>query len=392
MNLRLIKNADNIENSVLLGRDKILIKEFEKCKYTSFNQVRYFVYDVISNEKSEILPDMYKLDIFRIVTILQQDENVYFIQYDHDEHTSSLVCYNHQTHTANILYTFFANLEEYHGNIRISFFVLNESNLLIQTEKLRRNLSDNYEGYFDFELTLYKTKEEKSYVVVDENLVNNGISDIVALTDHIYAIKTGYSLLEDDRYRILDKFEVSVESISVVNIKQLISDLVISQNGIVMDNIDQAYYKQTIPYIRVQDGYLIYSKVDNENKEEKVSFYNISDKTMVSCLNKGVVNEKKLAQHLIISQKPYIRIDKSKKTEFLNLKSKQVDVTIPGYKHVEDVVNDIFIISETKKGLLNKTKNYISVYKYPAMAILHSERGKYQGALYGDDTLYLFSN
>jgi len=390
MNLKLIKNAENVEDSILLGNDKILVKEYFDSKYPGIRQAKYYIYNLTTNEKYEILPKFFKLDIFRIVDAGKRKEYVYFVQYNNHDGVFNFVRYDYKTKKILVLYTIHEDIKKFYTDKKLSIFVLDESNIIVQTEKLRRNLSDNYEGYFDFELMLYMSKEGKSYTVVDENFVNNGISDMIPVSDNLLAIKTGFSLLEDDRYQILDKFEVSVESVSLVNTKQLISDLIINQNSIIMDNIDQAYYKQTIPYISASGDYLIYSKIDNETREESIFFYNTVNKTVLTCINKDITNAKKLAQPLVIHNKPYIRVNKSKKTEFLNLKNKKIELSFASDKIINDICGDIFIITEQKKGLFGNIKNYICVYKYPTMAILHSEKGEYRYSLYDGDSLYIF--
>lgn len=390
MNLRLIKNAEHVEHSELLAKDIILETVYENSRYPDIKKIRYYIYNVATNERYEILPKVHKLNIFKIRDTSLERKYLYITQYNPREDIFQIVRYDWQIQKAGLLYRFEEPIDHFFSEKRLSIFVLNENNLLLQTESLRRNMSDNYEGYFDFSLTLYNRTENKHYEVVDDNLVRNGITELIPVTDTVCVIKTGYSLFEDDRYTVLDKMEVSVESVCLVNVQQLVSDLIIGQNGIVMDSLDQTYYKQTIPYVRVEDGYVIYSKIDNENNEENVIFYHAASKKILSCINRGVVNTERMANPMIIKHKPYIRMNRTKKTDFLNLHTKQVELSFPNEQKVQNVLDDVFIISESKKGMFGREKVYMSVYKYPSMTILHSEKCTYENALLKDDILYIF--
>lgn len=390
MNFRLIKNASTANNRRLLANDKILEWEYSPSKYEGIQQVKYYIYDIRSNENYEILPKIYKLDTFRYVDVSGNKQYVYITQYSVNDHKFNIIKYDYTNDKGNVLYSVKANIESYSYDMRKSIFVLNEYNILLQTEKLRRSIRDNYEGYFDFELELYNAKEDKLYQIVDENLISNGITDMLHINGKLAVMKLGYSLLDDERYYKLDKSEVSVESVNVVNVQQLISEILINQDSITTDNIEKAYYKQTIPYIQVKDDYIIYSKIDNEYSEETITFFHVDTRETFSCINKGITSKKMLANPLIINESPYIRVNKSKKTDFLNLKSKKIEVSVEKTRTVEEVIADVFIITEYKKNMFGKVKKYICIYKYPSMVSLHAEKGEFLECLYEDDTLYLF--
>ena len=390
MNLRLIKNAGNTAWNEMLARDVILETTYENSRYPEIRQVRYFIYNVAENERYEVMPKTRKLDIFKIRDTDLERKYLYFTQYIPREDLFQIIRFEWQTQKSTVIYEFEEAIDNFFYEKKLSVFVLNENNVLLQTEHLRRNMSDNYEGYFDFSLTLYNRTEEKNYQVIDDNLTRNGITELLPVTDTMCVIKTGYSLFEDHLYEILDKMEVSVESVYLVNIQQLVSDLILEQNGIVMDSLDQAYYRQTIPYIKTDDDYIIYSKIDNETNEENLNFYHVPSKRIISCINRGVVAPERMAKPVIIKHKPYIRLDRTRKTDFLNLYTKQVELSFPAEQTVHQVLEDLFIISESKRGLFGKEKQYLCVYKYPAMTILHSEKCGYENALMKDEILYLF--
>ena len=174
-----------------------------------------------------------------------------------------------------------------------------------------------YSDFFKFDQRLYNLKDNTEYDITDENFNNNGISYIIPISENQCVIKTGFSLLKDNRYNMLEKKECSLESVSFVNISQMISDLVITDNAITLDTIDQAFYTTTIPYIKKEGNYLIYSCVNNATKEEEVKFYNLSNNEVRSCINQDVIRFSDLAKAYVINSEPYICIDKDKEYSFL---------------------------------------------------------------------------
>ena len=278
------------------------------------------------------------------------------------------------------VYSFESTIEQYLNCMRTKVFVVNNDFILIQNEFLRANLTDNFEGYFDFELSLYSVPENKLYKVIDENLSNNGIEDIISLDENICALKTGFSLLDDERYNKLSKEEVSVEGVSIVNILQLVSDMRIMKQTIVIDAIDQTYYDATIPYIEKNGDFLIYSKVNFERREEEIIFYNYLTKEAIRCINTNISSRSDLGNHMIINNVPYIMHVKLNGIELYNIEKNKVDVKFNEDMTIEAVKNDFVIVSHKKKGLFG-LKNYIMVYKYPLMDMVHKEKGIYKGCL-----------
>lgn len=392
MKIRIVKNAKNIGKKMLFNTT-VLRVEKESTEVNGISLCRYFLYDIEKNKEVEILQDIKKYDLFEIIDVKDNNEYIYFLNIDDiakAEPKLSIMKYSLADAKCTAVWIKEQSIEQYLSYARLKIFVLNNDFLLLQNEFLRANLTEDFEGYFDFELQLYSVRENKLYKVLDENLNNNGIADIITLNDNICAIKTGFSLLEDERYNKLSKSEVSVEGVSVVNILQLVSDMMIMKQSIVLDAIDQAYFDATIPYIEKTDNFLIYSKVNFEKREEEIIFYDFSKKESTKCINTNIYSKNDLGNHLVISGYPYIMHNTSKNIEFYNIEKKKVDITFENDVIVEDVCNDFVIVSKVKNGLFGSFKNYIMVYKYPQMNMVHKEKGCYKGSLAGyDDELFI---
>ncbi len=383
MNIRIIRNAQKLKGNVYNG-NFILEREFEPSEYEGINLIRYYLYDADKNEKTELLADKKKYDILKVKTLNKASGKLYFSAISDepsDNKNITLYRYDVESETLETLYRYSDDISQYSEYKRIRVFILNEFYLLLQNEYVRYNLTETYKGYFEFEQYLYCIKEDKLVVITDENLRTNGIESIKLLKNNMCVIKTGYNLLQDERYKKLSKSEASYEKISFVNLGQFVSEVLLMQKDIMLDTIDQAYYTETFAYIAVKGNYIVYSKFKINDNEEEVIFYDYETKKTMLCINKNVYGIEDLAQSYIIGNVPYIRLTSQTGTQFYNLISNQVDIKFPENVVVETVVNDMFIVSGKRKQFIGKEKNTVAVYRYPDKELLHQEKGNYIGCI-----------
>lgn len=396
MKIRIVKNAKDIGSRMLFNNTVLNIIK-EETAYAGLSSCKYYLYNIEANKEEEILKEYKKYDLFEIIDVQNSDKFIYFLNIDDITKQTpvfSIYKYDLINKETSVIYSFEHQMEQYLSYMRTKIFIINENFVIIQNEFLRANLADNFEGYFDFELQLFSVHENKVYKVLDENLNNNGISDIVCLEDNICAIKTGFSLLEEERYNKLTKTEVSVEGISIVNILQIVSDMMIMKQSIVVDAIEQTFYDSTIPYIEKNGDFLIYSKVNFEKKEEEIVFYNYKKKEYKKCINTNIISKSDLGKHLVINDDPYIMHTTSKGTSFYNIEKNKADISFPEDIVVEAIKNDFIIVSQKKKSLFGKEKKYIMIYKHPVLNVVHKEKGKFKGCLSGnyDEIFILLSD
>ncbi len=396
MKIRIVKNAKDIGEKMLFNNSVLKVVK-EDTNVLNVSICKFYLYNIEKNKEEEILREYKKYDLFEIIDIQESDEFIYFLAIDDitkETPMFGLYKYDLIKREAFLIYSFETKMEQYLSFMRTKVFIVNENFVLLQHEYLRANLSDNFEGYFDFELQLYSVHDGRIYKVVDENLSNNGISDIVCLEDNICAIKTGFSLLDEDRYNKLTKSEVSVEGISIVNILQIVSDMMIMKPSIVIDSIENAFYDATIPYIEKNGDYLIYSKVNFEKREEEIVFYNFKKKEVRKCINTNIYSTNDLGKHLVLNDYPYIMNNSSKGVEFYNIEKNKVDIKFAEDVVVEAIKNDFIIVSQNVKPFIGKAKKYIMVYKYPALSVAHKEKGVFKGCLAGsyDEIFVLLSD
>lgn len=392
--LRIVKNAEGV-NGVVLSNNCVLLIERSEAKLDGYSYERYYMYNLEKNTRVEIAPNIPKLNIIKISDISKHPEFVYFSNFDlKDDGNVEIRIFRYSIIEKNCkkIYSIIDDYEKYQRYMRTHVFVLNEFYMLIQNELLRANVADNFEDYFDFELSMFNILQNETKKIVDENLTSNGISDILLISENVCVLKSGFSLLKNNRFEHLEKDEVSVESISFVNLGQLVSDIIISKNNIVMDTIEQTFFTATIPYVEVSGEYFIYSKFNFERREEEVVFYNYKTKENQVCINKNESTDINLAKACIFNGKPYLKLDTQKGIEFYNIIDKKSDFIFDNGDKFEVAMNDIVIGSNEKKGLFSKNSSYINVYKYPGLALVHKEKGKYIGCITdGSGNIYILT-
>ncbi len=398
MDIKILKNKD-YQNGSLLNQNLLLETAESESRYDNIKKLIYNIYDFEKNIRYEILPRIEKHKLGEIINVSVVSDFVYFFNVyekeNEEKQSISIIRYNYKTTKMECILTLEDEIEEYIRFKRLKVFVLNDLYLLVQQEYLRANLSESYAGFFDFEIDLYSIKDGRKYPVVDENLVNNGIDNMISIGENLCVAKTGFSVLPDNRYNELTEDEASLEKISFVNISQLVSDMLIHKTDIVIDTFEQAFYKNTIPYIKKEGNFIIYSKVNIDKKEEEVTFYNYITKETKNCINKNVIRCFDLANPCVIADEPFIYIKREHTIDFLNLNTSKVTISFQDNLSFMGICNNTFIFKGVcQKGLWKKNKICFEIYSYPQKNLLLREYEELLGFIgvrsKTQDNIYLF--
>lgn len=396
MEIKLLQNID-WRYGEYLKENLVLEKSEYESEFPYINRIKYELYNVETNERVEILPNIEKYNIGDIVNVSMSSDYIYFVNLyennkndvsdDDSDHINniddingviSIIRYNILTKETDSVYSYNENISELNKTKRIKLFIVNNFYLIIQNEYLVQNSSQTYAGFFKFDLKMYNLKDETEYIIADENFTKNGISNIIPLSETQAVIKTGFSLLEDNRYNVLEQEECSLEALSFVNISQMISDLIIGQTSVALETIEQAYYTNTISYVKKSKNYLIYSCINNETKEEEVKFYNLTNKEIKSCINQDVIRESDLANPYIINSEPYICIIKEDETSFLNLNTNKIELKNDEGLKLRKIFEDTVLFSGIATTLLTKKiKPFFDIISFPRGDLLHHEQNEY---------------
>lgn len=394
MEIKILKNAEN-KNGRYLKNKLILEKIKQDHEYKQIKSYKYMLTNLETNETEEILPNIDKYELGEINNVSLDSDYIYFshIYNNNDQDYIEIIRFNFITKIMESIYTFQDFIENFSSQKRLRLYIINDLYMIIQHEYKVINKDKIYEGFFKFDLQLYNLKDQTIYDILDENFTKNGISAMLPVTDNLCVLKTGYSLLPENLYNIIDQSDASLESICFVNIGQLISDLLINQNYISVETIDQAYFNKTIPYIKKLNEYIVYTCVDLETKEEEIKFYNFNSKETKSCINKQVVRMGDLAKAYVINNDPYICITKEKSYEFLNLVSGRIDTKFSNEFKLRAVFQQSLLFTGfTRKFMLKKRKPFIDIYSFPQKKLLLHDIDEYLNYVVAEnDTLYILT-
>lgn len=390
MDIQVIQNC-RYHPICMAGAGIVLEIQRSESEY-SVSYIRYYLYDLTKNIRQELLPKLRKIDLCPIRMAQEKTNYLYFIAMSAE--IPILYRYDRETEDLEQLTMLPPELLE-DPYVRMKIFVLNDDNILLQKEYARANLSQSYDMFCLFELALYQVKEQKMVPVADANLTTNGIEDMIPYNETSCILKTGYNLLEDDRYNKLEKVQSSVESICIVNIKQLISDIRVSQTNIFYDFLEQAFYTTTIPYVKRESGYLIYSVLNNETHEETVTFYSLAEKSSINCINKNVKSIEQLSVAHIVAGMPVVCIKKNSGTVLFNLKQSKTNVELKAQEDVLLFSADLFVTREWQKRFLRRKPSALyRFYQYPKGQVVYSKKSapghELTGLLQEEEHYYFF--
>ncbi len=398
MDIKILKKnvKDSKCTNKVIGKNLILEEVESGKEVTGVIKLKYVLFDTESNIRKEILPEIKKYSLGIIKNLSFKSDFLYFFTYDLNDdgkYQIRMMRYNYISGLYESVFAFEDDLSMYLNSKRLKIFVLNEAYMIVQHEYRKSNRIGTYSGFFEFKSFLYNNNNQKFYSIADKNISDNGIDDIMLISETHCAIKTGVSLLEDNRFGILSENEVHVEGIYFANISQIIADMLIMQKSVSMDEIDRAFYTSTFPYIDVIGKYFVYSKINNIKREEEVIFYDLKTKMITNCINKNVEKPDDLTKKFIIGNEPYIAVKKDTGYEFVDLKKAKRAFKFDKNLHLENVVSDVFIFTGTsEKGLLRKEYNYIEIFGYPQQNTILREKGDLVDIKNYEDNLYIFTS
>lgn len=399
MEVRILKNTSGLNGTIFNGQ--VLEKSERDSEFSGIRRIHYYLHNIDDNQSEEILPQIEKYDIGEIKNCSLATQYLYFTNIFEKNNTGivSIIRYDLVNKTTQSIYSYEDNIFEYPKTKRLRIFIINDLYVFLQKEYLTFNAGRTYAGFFKCKSRLLNLKDGGEYDLTEDKFIRYGIADMLQISESQLVIKTGFSLLVDNRYNELEEEEACLEGISILNIGQMISDLMLSGDNIVLDTIEQAFYSKTIPYIKKAGGYLIYTVVDNENKQEEVKFYHIETSEVKSCIHQDVIRTPDLAIPYVIQDEPYICVTKDNAISFLNLSSGKVDVkfdmtTTAGTFKLENVFHSSVLFSgNTKRTLLKKSKSFIDLYSFPGKELLLHENLQYADSIATkEDNIYIFTN
>ncbi len=387
MNIKILKSSQNFKG-IMLKENKVMEIKYHKSQFQDINSVKYYLLDLETNNREEILPKIKKFSIMNIEESYMNSDYILFssiVQSEKNNTEIQLYKYYYLDNEYEKIYSVYDDIELYPHKKKIRIFPLNDNYILLQYENLKATSINKEKGFFGFEQKLINTKEKTEQEIFDKNLKNNGVEKILPISNTHSIIKTGYSLFKDDLYKKISEEEACVESISIINTQQLISDIFLLGDDLLQEVIAHAHYSTSFTPIKVIEDYLIYSSINFTTREEIINFYNFQNKESTNCRNQNVNITEDIAKSYVIDNMPYIKLNTERGSEFFNIKRGKVDIIFDKNVTVEEYINNIFIVSKTINKTFKRNKNILSIYKYPGMTLLHEEKGEYSGCINEDN-------
>lgn len=393
MEIRVIKNAPGVVYEPIAEGVVLQITE-GKHTIGDLHSSKYELFSVNTNQKEEIEPDIQKYRLWNVINLVRPGTHIYFTTLclkDKGRAEISLYRYGWEKKETELVLSTMDDLFLYPEQKKTRIFVLDENYLLLQNMYLKTNGMENYQGFLDFELTLYSIREKKSFVITDQYLGQAGIAFMAPMGKNICAIKTGFNLLRNNGFQYLSDAETVVENIGFVNIKQMISDILLKQKKIYIDVIDQVKADKTIPAYHVEGEYLVYSRVSKEGSEE-VIFYHYTDKEVNACIFPNVHRMEDLSRPCLLKGMPCILIEGRKGAQLYNLKKEKKEFVFGNDTQVKKIVKDLIIVeTKHKRRLFQSAYSSVEVFQYQDRAMLLNEKGCFGEAMAPEEgTLYLF--
>ena len=264
--------------------------------------------------------------------------------------------------------------------IRVDFFILSESFMLVQKEK---TIEENGIKRREFSQVLANLDTGEEIEVTDENIVKNGIYSIIPVSKTQIMIKTGFRYDETENIKEPGEAEknVPIEAVFLNTPQKFIADLSLRNKTMDMQLIYSAFYDKYILGPEYKEGFVYLTAVNTgENSSESI-FYNIATQENFTCVNRNIDPEKPNAAY-IINKTPYARSFTGKETVFLNLRTMEFDISCMEFEFL-DIVGKLLIAKSGKNGK-------ILAFRCPDLKMVMSEKGNYRLGCTNNNDCYLY--
>ena len=382
MDITLINKQKNLYNIHTVGK---YIAEYHR-DVSKRKLIHIYLYNPVDNTIFEVMPGHKKSDVIEIVNAVWNSNDIYFCSFSpisEEQIEISIYKYLISSDTELKICSFTVGKEVFTGAVRIKAFILNDTTILLQSENLHPNASENRLGSIEFNLALYNMEKDAATTIVEANFINNGINSIIPISDSRIMIKTGYSYLEDSRLDHANDSDALIESVYVTTCAKFIADLTIDKDSVDMQLLESTYMDKHITNPRVSGDYIYFSVIDAANNINKCIFYNHeTDERMEYAID--ITDFHDLNAALIIDEMPYVRQNSGTYVNFINLKKAEIDISFDEDIFI-DQIGKIFIMQDMRRS------GKIRIYSYPKLKLIFNEKVNFQHICCLNDNYYIYS-
>lgn len=372
MGIKLVKSFEE-------GRYSCLNKEFllqiidNNKQLNNFSGKSFFVFNPLTNERFEVMPEVAKYDFARYVFIKRERNYTIFTsgkQLNEQDVEVQFYKYNIDDGTAMMFYSKVVKLGAINETFFIKVFALPEDYCLIEFIDIL-NTDNKYE-------LVIKNYNSKKAITVNNKLISEyGLDKIVPLNGNLCAIKLGD------------------EIIGTININRFISDMVIGLENIYIDVLDRGNGQFSLPFARKYSDNLTYIKRDIATGNEEIVIYDYESKVKKVRFNDNEEDKSNLKRLYVINKTPYYLVDMEDGVSIINLNTQKAEAHLYNNLKVKYVSGDLIVVCKRlRKALLTgREREHVAVYRFPdTKHSIYSINGQYGGCVEHFDNLLIFVN
>lgn len=395
MDVRIVSNCDDAVYKPLYGELVLQISNGVN-KIGPFVSKKCHIFNVGLNERYEALSSVPKYDFIEIIDCEYNSKYIYFVSCNDikpkGRMSVSVYKYSIVTGKSDIIYTFNDEYSDYVKEKRMKIFILDENYILVQTEYLRKDDYDNDLGYTDISVMLVDIKEETSQEILDNVIAHSGIDTVIPIRRNICLVKTGYSFMTDSRYDSIKPEERPTEYLAFININQFISDILLNKKQLHYEQIEKFDKDVTYPYVRLDDDYITYSKVNVAEHTETIVYYSLGDKSVRTFLNKQVFRASDLKSTALIDGEVHYCSKTADGCIFTEADNPKKEHRITGC-NILKIIHGIIITERiVPKGFIKKPYTVVELFKGFSSEPVIREKGTVADVLCTDkDNIFIFT-
>lgn len=398
MDIKLIKKADTSE---FVPFDNNILLQITDANYqlNSYVGKQLSVLNIKTNERFEIAPEIKKYVLTKITYACQEHDYLFFTSAERikeDQIEIRLYRYVLDSGACQQIYVLLADLREIGSTLKIKIFALDMDHVIIERityQSQEGNELPAWQGLGVNEIVLQDIALGKTLDISDSTIAEAGIEKMIALNGNHCLIKLGNSMVGEKLYGGIRKEDAPREIVGIINVKQFISDLTLNMEKVFIEELDSGSEEITIPYVKKDEEWIIYSKFNLTSKEETIVMYNFESKVKKIRLNNNVTRVSDLSTAHVIHDIPYQIKLEERSTQIINMNTQKVEMKLPQNMKLVYVKNDLMVVlhRSSKFPFIKKEVRYIEVYKYPDFNhVLLKTKEKFNGCLCnGDDLIIL---
>ncbi len=384
MNINIIKSKSNLYDLSIRDNQILEIYHVNKDKI-DFLEMQ--LYNPEDNSVKELCPEVKKAGFIDIRVAYKPTNLVFFATYDildSEKIRVQLIGYDFIDDISNVCAVFELDKKVLTGDMIVKAFILSEDTFILQTEIVKDYKSDILMGTIEFNQWLFTPEAKDPVLIVEEKLKNNGINSIEFINDSEFMIKTGFSFLEDVRFKYNSENEALIESIYIASYSKFVADIILQLTNIDMELLHSFYFDKYILLPDIKDDYIFYNIVDFKNKSSECIFYNHVSKEFITTKQNDVsLNDLRLSY--VVDNTPYIRINTTETVEFINMLTGENDISFYDEIFI-DTLGKLFITSK-----YHGKKTFLKLYNYSKMDCHFDEKCKYISGVYIGSTYYIYT-